>query len=72
MSCCPKYLSVLFTSEERTKRETDRPVCCGEEKAECESEVVNLPDDLLSHPHLFPRAVGNERKNEVVAKMSFF
>lgn len=35
-------------------------VHCGEEKAECEAKAVDLLVDLLSDPHLKPRAAGSD------------
>lgn len=35
-------------------------VCCGEERAECESKTIDLKPDLCSYPHLWSWAVGSD------------
>ena len=37
----------------------------GKEGAEPEGEALNLPVKLRSYPHLWSRAVGSDRKNEI-------
>lgn len=45
-------------------------ICNGEERSERESEADNLPVDLRSNPHLWSRALGTGRKNEVADSSS--
>ena len=73
-----KYLGVLFTSEGQMEREIDggdrcsvcsvagsAPTCRCEEEAEPEGEALYLLVNLRSHPHLWSRFVGSDRKNEI-------
>lgn len=45
-------------------------ICNDEERSERESEADNLPVDLRSNPHLWSRALGTGRKNEVADSSS--
>lgn len=67
------YLGVLFMSQWRVERETDtwidvesaviQTVCCGEQRAEHESEAADLLVDLRSNFHLWHS--GSDGKNEI-------
>lgn len=42
-------------------------LCCGEERAYCKSEDLDLPINLRHQPHLWSQAYGSDRKNEIAA-----
>ena len=71
-----KYLGELFISEGKMEREIDwrcsnlsyagyAPVHRGEEGADPKGEALDLQVNLRSHPHLWSRTLGSDRKNEI-------
>jgi len=77
-----KYHTVLFTSVARSEHEIDRWLCAvaavmpscldcrGEERTRSESKAFDLPIDLCSKPHLGSRALGSDKKSEIVGASS--
>lgn len=72
-----KHLMVLFVNEGWGEQETDRQtgayvsVCCSEERAEHESNAINLQVSLDSYYHLWSRAPASEQKNEASSGNKF-
>lgn len=67
-----KHPGLLFAGDGRRRQEIERqigaasaPVCCGEERAERESEAVDLPDDQRPWCHTWPRAEISDRESEI-------
>lgn len=38
----------------------------GEEEAKPQGQALDLPINLCSYPHLWPRTLGSDQKNEIV------